>query len=255
MMVSPLIGVLAVWIALTAGPLPSVEDVLAKVDENFQGSRFNLELRQVITRGSGEKRVLISRRYAAENGEKQVIEFTSPESIRGVRIFLLNKGENIRIFSPERKEVVDLPQTDRKNAIMGSDMRYEDLYLPFLSRFTGRVLSVDDLEGTPCYVLSLRPGYQHSGYTRVLMWVDVMYATIRQIDYYQHNESTPFKRFVFEDFREAAGGRKYPWRWYMVDLISGGKTLCEVVDIQFPETIEESIFVPENLVKDNPGSN
>ena len=157
MMVSPLIGVLAVWITLMSGPLPSVEDILAKVDENFQGNRFNLELRQVITRGSGEKRVLISRRYAAESGEKQVIEFTSPESIRGVRIFMLNKGENIRIFSPERREVVDLPQADRKNSIMGSDLRYEDLYLPFLSRFTGRVLYVDDVEGKPSYLLSQRP--------------------------------------------------------------------------------------------------
>jgi len=255
MMVSPFYGVFIIWITLLAGPMPAVEDILAKVDENFQGTRFNLEMRQVITRANGEKRIMISRRLATDGGEKQVVEFTAPESIRGVRIFMLNRGENIRIYSPDRKEIVDLSPEDRKNSIMGSDLRYEDLYLPFLTRFSGRVLSVDDLEGTPCYVLSLRPSYGNSGYTRVLMWVDVMCCTIRQIDYYQHNESTPFKRMVFEDFREASGGRKYPWRWYMVDLINGGKTLCEVVDIQFPEAMDDSLFVPENLVKDNPGGN
>lgn len=253
-MILHVMGGLAIYCFLLAGPLPGVEEILARVDENTQGTRVFVEMRQVITRPSGEKRILVARRYSTGGGEKQVIEFTSPESIRGVRVFLLDGGEDIRIFCPERKEIVALQPQDRKNVLMGSDLHYEDLYAPLLSRFTGRTLNIDDLEGVPCYVLSLRPGYPHSGYTRVLMWVDVLACTVRQVDYYQNNESTPFKRLVFEDFR-VMGGRQYPWRWYMVDLVRGGKTLCEIVDVQFPETMDESIFDPQNLVKNDTGGN
>ncbi len=241
--------------ALFSQALPLAEDILNRADENLSGTGMCVDFRQVVTRTTGEKRVMTLQHVSVEKGKKQVLEFYSPESIRGVRISMLDSGKDIKVYSPLRKESERITDVQKKAVIMGSDFTFEDIIADNLARrFSGRTLRTERFGDTDCYVLSLRPVYEDSGYTRVLMWIGKKDSVLRKIDYYQEHESTPYKRLILKDVKDV-NGKKFPMEWYMLNLNNGGKTFNEVVNVSFDKTFRESFFEIQDFKKNYTGGN
>ena len=223
------------------------EAILKKTDE-VEGFDSNFsEVQQIITTSSGQKRTLVVRGWAVNNGEKQLSEYLAPADIKGQRILMTEDGDNIWMFNPETRRTRKLGSHMRKKKVMGSDFTYEDQAGGKTSeKYTGIVLREEEQGGALCYVLDLTPTPEGPSYDKIIAWIGKEDFISRRIDYYQNGESQPFKRLIMEDIRPV-GEKIVAHKMTMTNLEDTTETVNIINKIQFGAKIPDSIFESRNL--------
>ncbi len=223
------------------------EAILHKSDEvgGFRSS-FS-EAQQIITTSGGQKRTLILRSWAVNNGEKQLSEYLAPVDIKGQRILMTDDGDNIWMFNPETRRTRKLGSHMKKKKVMGSDFTYEDQAGGKMSeKYTGVVLREEEQGGVPCYVLELTPTPKGPSYDKILAWVGKADFVTRRVDFYQDGDTQPFKRLILEDVRQV-GDKLVPHAMTMTNLEDTTETVNLITRVQFDVNIQDSIFESRNL--------
>jgi outer membrane lipoprotein-sorting protein len=223
------------------------EAILKKTDkaEGFKSS-FS-EAQQIITTSSGQKRTLVMRGWAVNNGEKQLSEYLSPADIKGQKILMTDDGDNIWMFNPETRRTRKLGSHMRKKKVMGSDFTYEDQAGGKISeKYTGKVLREEEEGDAMCYVMELKPTPKGPSYDKLIAWIGKEDFVSRRIDFYQDGEEEPFKRLVMEDIRPV-GQKIVAHKMLMTNLEDTTETINVITRIQFGADIPDSIFESRNL--------
>ena len=72
---------------------------------------------------------------------------------------------------------------------MGSEFAYEDISSQEVEKYTYKYLRDETIDGQDCFVIERYPVYKHSGYTRMVTWVDKkMYQPIK-IEFFDRKKS------------------------------------------------------------------
>jgi outer membrane lipoprotein-sorting protein len=223
------------------------ETILKKTDE-VEGFTSNYsEVQQIITTSSGQKRTLVVRGWAVNNGKKQLSEYLAPPDIKGQKILMTEDGDNIWMFNPETRRTRKLGSHMRKKKVMGSDFTYEDQAGGTISeKYTGTVLREEEQGGALCYVMELKPTPKGPSYDKIVAWIGKEDFITRRVDYYQNGESEPFKRLVLEDIRPV-GEKIVAHKMTMTNLEDTTETVNIITRIQFGADIPDSIFESRNL--------
>ena len=207
------------------------------------------EAQQIITTSSGQKRTLVVRGWAVNNGEKQLSEYLAPADIKGQRILMTEDGDNIWMFNPETRRTRKLGSHMRKKKVMGSDFTYEDQAGGKMSeKYAGDVLREEEQGGVLCYVLELKPTPEGPSYDKVVAWIGKEDFVTRRVDFYQNGSSEPFKRLILEDIRQV-GEKIVPYKATMTNLEDTTETVNIVNTIKFGVELPDSIFESRNLGK------
>ena len=82
------------WVEVSAQSLDA-ETILKNTDEVEGYVSCYSEMQQTITTSSGQKRTLVMRGWAVNNGEKQLSEYLSPADIKGQKILMTEDGPEI----------------------------------------------------------------------------------------------------------------------------------------------------------------
>ncbi|MBD3306434.1 outer membrane lipoprotein-sorting protein [candidate division KSB3 bacterium] len=223
------------------------DTILKKVDaaEGFESSYSEVE--QIITTSSGQKRTLVVRGWAVNNGEKQLSEYLAPPDIKGQRILMTDDGDNIWMFNPETRRTRKLGSHMKKKKVMGSDFTYEDQAGGKISeKYTGTVLREEEQGDVACYVMELIPTPAGPSYDKLIAWIGKEDFLTRRVDYYQNGESEPFKRLILEDIHEA-DGKLVAHSMTMTNLEDMTETVNKITRIQFNVDIPDSVFESRNL--------
>ncbi|MFC1610994.1 outer membrane lipoprotein-sorting protein [Myxococcota bacterium] len=234
---------------LAWGKTLDVKSILAKCDgaEGFENNFA--EMRQIITTTGGEKRTLVLRAWAVNNGEKQLAEYLTPADIKGQKILMTDFGDNIWMFNPVTRRTRKLGSHMRKKKVMGSDFTYEDQAGGRISqKYTGDVRGTEQMSGVPAWVVELEPTPEGPSYDKIVAWIGKADYMIRRVDYYQDGDSQPFKRLIAEDIR-TVGGKRVPFKMTMTNLEDRTETVNEIVSIRFDAKVPASIFESRNLEK------
>lgn len=224
-----------------------VETILKKSDEAEGYKSSFSEVQQIITTSSGQKRTLVVRGWAINNGEKQLSEYLSPADIKGQKILMTDDGDNIWMFNPETRRTRKLGSHMKKKKVMGSDFTYEDQAGgKLVEKYTGTVLREEEQGAVQCYVLELKPTPKGPGYDKIIAWIGKQDVITRRVDFYQDGESEPFKRLIMEDIRKV-GKKIVPHKMTMTNLEDTTETINVLIRIQFGAKIPDSIFESRNL--------
>ena len=224
-----------------------VEEILKKMDLIEQYKSIYAESTQIITTSDGEKRTFKIKSWAVNTGEKQLMEYTSPARVKGVKVLMLKDGDDIWSYSPRSRRIRHLASHAKKQKVMGSDFTYEDMGGGKMSqKYTGRVVKEEKLGKVDCYVLELTPTPEGPSYKKITAWVGKKDFMVRRIDYYDEDGGKPFKTLYLSDIKKVSG-HITPMKIRMKNHLDGGETVNEYTRIEYDRPIPDKKFSSSRL--------
>ncbi len=180
------------------------------------------DLKMVLRNRHGQEssRKIRSRTLEVEgDGDKSLSIFDDPRDVKGTAFLSFThatKPDDQWLYLPALKRVKRISSNNKSGPFMGSEFAYEDITSQEVEKYTYKYLREEDLDGRPTFVLERYPAYKHSGYTRLVTWLDKeMYQPLK-VEFYDRKKSL-LKTLVSSDYKQYQGKFWRPGKMSMVN--------------------------------------
>lgn len=228
----------------------SADSIISRTNELMNQPTVTATVRMIITTTSGEKREFVFESYAKDKGEKSLIKYTSPIRVKGEAILMLNNADDIWAYFPHTNRVRKLATHAKKQKMEGSDFSYEDMGSgdSWMNDFDSRRLEDEKIDGDDCFKIELRRKKDSSsGYSRLLMWIEMKTYVPLRIDYFDDKDpQLDIKRLVLSDV-EDIDGVPTPMRMVMTDLQNGTDTVMEYERVAYNQQLSDDLFTDRGM--------
>jgi outer membrane lipoprotein-sorting protein len=221
----------------------TAEDVVGRLQANqvFKTSRIQGVMTVTDRFGTKETRFVSSSRGDSD----ALIEFTSTEE-KGQKI--LRTKDEIYLFYPDAEEVIRLQGAAFRDAVLGSDMSYEDLTggKTLLETYRVSLEGMEPVDGAECYRIRMEAKARNVAYPVQVMWVDPKLWAARRMQQFSL-AGRLLKEISLGDFTTVAG-RTVATRMVLEDkLKKNSRTVfvVEKIDVDIP--LDPKLFTLENL--------
>jgi outer membrane lipoprotein-sorting protein len=210
---------LAIGLALLANPVFSqVEGTLSaeekglqivtemdKRDTGFGDTKASMKMHLTNKRGDESIRAIKFKTLEViGDGDKSLIIFSSPRDIKGTAFLSFTHAlvpDEQWLYLPALKRVKRISSSNKSGPFLGSEYAFEDLTSFEVSKYSYKYLHDEVVEGIDCFVLELAPKYEHSGYTKEILWVNKEHYIPIKIEYYDR-KNTVLKTQLFKDYKQ-----------------------------------------------------
>ena len=153
------------------------------------------------------------------DGDKSLAVFDSPRDIKGTALLSHThalKPDDQWLYLPALKRVKRIASANKAGSFVGSEFAYEDLTSQEVEKYKYKWLRDETLDGHDTFVIERYPQYEHSGYTREVVWIDKnMYRALKVEFYDRKNEL--LKTLTLSDYAQYLD--KY-WRAARMDMVN-----------------------------------
>jgi outer membrane lipoprotein-sorting protein len=234
-------ALLALPALLVAGE--TAEDIVGRLQANqvFRTSRIQGVMTVTDRFGTKETRFISYSRGDAE----ALIEFTSTEE-KGQKI--LRTKDEIYLFYPDAEEVIRLQGAAFRDAVLGSDMSYEDLTggKTLLETYRVSLEGTEAVDGAECYRIRMEAKGRNVAYPVQVMWVDPKLWAARRMQQFSL-AGRLLKEISLGDFK-AVGGRTVATHMVLEDkLKKNSRTVFVVERIEVDIPLDPKLFTLEHL--------
>lgn len=196
----------ALWVALALSTLAidghaqsAEEKGLALAEEmdardvgwNDQSATMLMTLRN--RHGQESTRTIRTRTLEIQgDGDKSMSLFDSPRDVKGTAFLSFTHAtepDDQWLYLPALKRVKRIASANKSGKFMGSEFAYEDLSSQEVAKYRYRWLRDEALDGRQSKVLERYPQYEHSGYTRQIVWVDAKFLQPLKIEFYDRKNA------------------------------------------------------------------
>jgi outer membrane lipoprotein-sorting protein len=221
----------------------TAEEIVGRLQTNqvFRTSRIQGVMTVTDRFGTKETRFVSYSRGDAE----ALIEFTSPEE-KGQKI--LRTKDEIYLFYPDAEEVIRLQGAAFRDAVLGSDMSYEDLTggKTLLGTYRVSLEGTDTVDGAECYRIRMEAKARNVAYPVQVMWVDAKLWSARRIQQFSL-AGRLLKEIAIGSF-ETVAGRTVATRMVLEDkLKKNSRTVFVVERIEVDIPLDPKLFTLEHL--------
>lgn len=129
---------------------------------------------------------------------------------------------------------------------MGSEFAYEDLASQEIEKYTYKYLRDEPLNGVDCFVIERYPAYEHSGYTRQLVWVNKDKYVAEKIEFYDRKNDL-LKTLVNSGYQQYLGQYWRASEMIMENHQTGKSTILKWQNYQFKTGLEDKDFSRNSL--------
>ncbi len=183
------------------------------------------------------------------DGDKSLITFDDPKDIKGTA-FLSHTHSLIPddqwLYLPALKRVKRISSSNKSGPFVGSEYAYEDLSSQEVEKYKYKWLRDETLDGRDAFVIERYPQYEHSGYTRQIVWLDKeMYQPLK-LDFFDRKDSQ-LKTLLFLDYKQYLD--QY-WRadsMQMTNHQNGKSTILSWSDYKFKTGLSDRDFDKNTL--------
>jgi len=221
------------------------EQIIKKIDDTERVSSSEGAVKQTIITSGGKTRTLEMQSFAKDHNDKQLMIYTNPKRVKGDKILMLNDGDDIWFYTPKTDRVRHLASHAKKQKVQGSDFSYEDMSGGNIEEdYNYTRLKDEKIDGIECYKFELIPTESGPHYSKMILWADKeKYLTLR-IDYYEKEEL--LKRLICSDIKKI-DDHWYAMKLTMTNILEGGETVMETVEVKFDIELDDNIFTTKNL--------
>ncbi|UCD38258.1 MAG: outer membrane lipoprotein-sorting protein [Fidelibacterota bacterium] len=229
---------------------PTGQEILDRVNAIQNPANSSGVMTQTIQTSSGQFRTFELESYSANKGEKSLMRYRRPASVKDQAFLMLNNADDIWTYFPRTKRVRKLASHAKKQKVQGGDFTYEDMGSgdAWKEEYVPSNLGEIDLLDERCWKLQMEgipekdPAYQK------------MIIMVRQKDYYPlqvdyfADEGDLMKSLYLEDIREVDG---FPtaMRMVMRNHEDGTETWMEILSITYDWNPPAGFFSERNLKK------
>ena len=160
------------------------------------------------------------------DGDKAMTVFDSPRDVKGTAFLSFThalKPDDQWLYLPALKRVKRIASANKSGKFMGSEFAYEDLTSQEVAKYSYKWLRDEELGGRKTMVMERYPEYEHSGYTRQVVWVDAQMWQPVKVDYFDRKDA-PLKTLTFDGYRQYADKYWRAARMAMVNHQTGKST-------------------------------
>jgi len=235
---------------ITNAQIPSGQTVIDSMTAIMSPENSKGLIRQTNVYENGKSRTFDLEMFSGQKGEKSLMRYLKPTSVKGQTFLMLNSGDDIWTYFPRTRRVRKLASHAKKQKVQGGDFSFED----FSSEDTwNEDYSVENrgnenLNGVSCWLLKAvaKPGADVD-YPLVMLWVrrDNYYPV--QIDY-QDEKGRIEKSLTLDDI-QLIDGIPTAKTIVMKNVLSATKTIMETVEISFDWVPPKGFFSERNLKK------
>ena len=129
---------------------------------------------------------------------------------------------------------------------MGSEFAFEDLSSFEVAKYSYVLLREEQLDGMDCFVLELTPQYEHSGYKRLVSWIDKAEYRIIKSDFYDRKDSL-LKTLTFGGYQQYLEKFWRPATMSMVNHQNGKSTELVYSNYVFQSGLTDADFNKNKL--------
>ena len=172
--------------------------------------------------------------------ETALIEFTSAEE-RGMKI--LRTSDEIYLYYPDAAELIRLQGAALRDAVLGSDISYEDMTGGKGLRRSYRVTlqGIEPVDGHPCYRIDLEAIRRDVPYYRQTLWVDTAIFVYRKVHKFARSGAL-LKEIEVSEIRRISG-RNVATRMTLRDSLKrGSSTTFAISEIEIDRPLPAKIF-------------
>ena len=205
-------------------------------DSGWGDSKANMVMILRNKHGQESKRKIRIRSLEVQgDGDKSMSLFDSPRDVKGTAFLSFThalKPDDQWLYLPALKRVKRISSANKSGKFMGSEFAYEDLTSQEVAKYRYKYLRDEIADGRNTMVVERYPQYEHSGYKRQVVWVDVtMWQPLKLVFYDRKNAL--LKTLVLAEYRQFLDKYWRPLLMSMVNHQTGKSTDLTWSDYQF----------------------
>lgn len=138
-----------------------------------------------------------------DDGDKSLSIFDAPADVRNTKMLTYshnNAADEQWLYLPALKRVKRISSNSKSGPFMGSEYAFEDLSSFEVEKFNYKYLGEETVNGVVCYKSEAVPTYEHSGYSKQIIWLDKEELRAQKIEYYDR-KNTLLKTQLFADYQ------------------------------------------------------
>lgn len=221
-----------------------------KRDTGWQDQTASLEMILRNRHGQESKRKIRSKTLEVTgDGDKSMSIFDTPRDVKGTAFLSYThalKADEQWLYLPALKRVKRISSNNKSGPFMGSEFSYEDLSSQEVEKYTYKYLRDEIIDGRDCYVIERKPAYKHSGYTRLISWLDKeMYQPLK-IEFYDRKEAL-LKTLTSSGYKQYEGQFWRPEKMSVINHITQKSTDLYWSDYRFKTGLSDRDFDRNSL--------
>ncbi len=237
-----MIKISALILAITfCGFAITVDEILDKAEANQTPQTSKVEMVQKVYTNDGSENVSKLLSYSADKGKKSLMEYIEPARIKGMKILMLNDGDDIWFYSPRTARVRKIASHQKNQSVNNSDFSYEDMSTKDMREdYDIKLEGEEKKNGVDCYKLLALPKKAGSSYSKMINWIDKEKYVPVEVHYFDEG-NTLWKKLTVEGAQLIG---KY-WSFekvIMQNVLKGSKTIMEMNKTENDIDIDDNMF-------------
>jgi hypothetical protein len=176
-----------------------------KRDTGFGDSKATLTM--ILKNKAGDESLRTLKMSTLEkigDGDKSLTIFDSPRDIKGTAFLSFTHAlipDEQWLYLPALKRVKRISSSNKSGPFLGSEYAFEDLTSFEVAKYSYKYLKDETIKGVDCFLIELKPQYEHSGYTKQQVWIDKARYIALKVEYYDRKNSL-LKTQEFNDYQQ-----------------------------------------------------
>jgi hypothetical protein len=139
-----------------------------------------------------------------DDGDKTFTIFDEPRDVRGTALLSyahITDPDDQWLYLPALKRVKRIASANKSGPFMGSEFAYEDFTSQEVAKYTYRYLRNEPCGALECFVVERFPVYEHSGYSRMIAWIDTAEYRFQKVEFYDRKDAL-LKTLLFSNYQQ-----------------------------------------------------
>ena len=224
----------------------TADEILDKseANSNFKTSKStNLEISY---KSDGSKRESEIIAYSMNGNEKSLMEYIKPKRIKGMKILMLNDGDDIWFYSNRTNRVRKIASHQKKQSANGSDFSYEDMSMSDNRKdYDYKLIGEEKKDNKDCYKLEFKAKDDDNTYSKFFIWIDKSNFLSIAGEFYDEDGEL-WKQLSIRDIKKNG---KY-WtagKVEMKNLLKASRTIFKTIKIEYDVKLDDNMFTERKL--------
>jgi len=219
-------------------------------DDGFGDSESAMTM--TLINRSGKKSVRRMRSRVLEvpgDGDKSLSIFDEPADVKGTASLTYSHATDADeqwLFLPALKRVKRISSKNKSGPFMGSEFAFEDISSQEVDKYTYTYLGDETVNGVNAHKVEAVPTYKHSGYTRLINYIDVERLVPLKVEYFDRKNSA-LKTLTVSDYEQHLGKFWRAGKMEMQNHQTGKSTILSWADYKFQSGLTDKDFSSNSL--------
>ncbi len=178
------------------------------------------------------------------DGDKSMSIFDRPRDVKGTAFLSFSHplgNDDQWLYLPALKRVKRISSKNKSGPFMGSEFAYEDLSSFEVEKYSYKALGEEACGKLTCYKLESLPQYKHSGYTKMVSWIDTEAYRVHKTEFYDRKGSL-LKTLSFSNYQQYLDKFWRADKSEMINHQTGKSTRLDWNNYQFNTGLTEKDF-------------